>query len=192
MKKIILASQSPWRRDILARTGVAFDIEKSEYEEDLTLPLPPRKLVLEMARGKAEAVALKHPNALVIAADTIAAFKGHIIEKPGTPKRAREVLAMLAGEWHEAMTGLVLIDTKTGKRIERTVVTRVHMRASQKREIDAYVRSGEPLDVAGAYAIQSRAGIFVDEIRGDYWNIVGLPLAVTVEALREFGIAVKF
>lgn len=192
MRKLILASQSPWRRDILARTGIPFTVEKSNYEEDLTLPLPPKKLVLEMARGKAEDVALKHPNAIVIAADTIAAFKGHVIGKPITQKRAREVLTMLAGEWHEAMTGLVLIDTKSGKRIERTIVTKVHMRPADKRVIDGYVRSGEPLEVAGAYAIQSRAGIFVDEIKGDYWNVVGLPLSATVEALREFGVHVRF
>ena len=191
MRKIVLASQSPWRKEILARTGIPFLVEKSNYEEDLALPLSPRKLVLEMARGKAEDVAVRHGNAIIIAADTIAAFKGHVIGKPMTPKRAREVLEMLAGNWHEALTGLILIDTKTGKRIEKTIVTKVHMRASSRRDREAYVRSGEPLEVAGAYAIQARAGVFIDEIRGDYWNIVGLPLAATVEALSELGVGVQ-
>jgi septum formation protein len=192
MRKVILASQSPWRKEILARTGIPFSIEKSNYEEDLTLPLLPKKLVLEMARGKAEDVALRHRNVIVIAADTIAVFRNHVIGKPITPKRAKEVLAMLAGNWHEAMTGLVVIDTKSGKRIEKTIVTKVHMRQSSRGEREAYVRTGEPLEVAGAYALQSRAGVFVDEIRGDYWNIVGLPLAATVEALSTFGIKTRF
>ena len=97
MRKIVLASQSPWRKEILARTGIPFLVEKSNYEEDLALPLSPRKLVLEMARGKAEDVAVRHANAIIIAADTIAAYEGHVIGKPITPKRAREVLEMLAG-----------------------------------------------------------------------------------------------
>lgn len=190
MRKIILASQSRWRKIILAKTGLSFQVIASGYEEDLGLKLPPKRLALKMARGKAEAVARKHQNALVIAADTFIIFGTQLLGKPHTPRRAREMLTMLSGKWHEIITGFVILDTETGRRVEKVISTRVHLRKADKKEIDAYVRTGEPLNVAGGYAIQGRAGLLVDKIEGDFWNIVGLPLATLVVALREFGVRV--
>lgn len=141
-----------------------------------------------MARGKAEAVAKKHGNAIIIAADTFVIFGKHLLGKPHTPKRAREMLTMLCGKWHEIITGFVILDAKSGKRIEKVVSTRVHLRSVSKKEIGAYVRTKEPLKVAGGYAIQGRAGALIDKIDGDYWNIVGLPLSAVVVELRKFGI----
>ncbi len=187
-KKIVLASQSSWRKDILTRTGLPFIVQKSEFEEDLSLPLAPKKLAIAMARGKAEDVAKHHPDALVIAADTFAVCDGELLGKPHTAARAKKSLAKLSGRWHEALTGMVLIDTKTGKRVERAVVTKVHFRPLKTREIDSYVATGEPLQVAAGYAIQARGGFFIDRIQGDFWNIVGLPLSELILALEEFGI----
>lgn len=189
-RKIVLASQSPWRKDILSRTGLSFVVQKSAFEEDLSLPMPPKKLAIVMARGKAEDVAQHHRDALVIAADTFAVCGGELLGKPHTAARAKKTLAKLSDRWHEAITGLVIIDTKTGKSLERAVVTKVHFRKLSNRDIDAYVKTGEPLQVAAGYAIQARGGFFIDAIRGDFWNIVGLPLSVLVESLSEFGIRI--
>ena len=188
MQKIILASASPWRKIILAKTSLPFKVIVSGYKEDLGLKLPPRKLALKMARGKAETVARTHKNALIIGADTFIIFGKELLGKPHTAKRAKEMLTMLSGKWHDIVTGFVILDSKTGRCIEKVVSTRVHLRKAGKKEIAAYVKTGEPLNVAGGYAIQGRAGMLVDRIEGDYWNIVGLPLAALVVALREFGI----
>ena len=188
MRKIILASQSPWRKKILEKTGLPFKVIESGYEEDLGLKLSPKKLALKMARGKAEAVAAKHPNALIIGADTFIIFGKELLGKPHTATRAKEMLRMLSGKWHDIITGFVIVDSKSGRSAEKVISTRVHLRAADREEIDAYVRTGEPLQVAGGYAIQGRAGILVDAIEGDYWNIVGLPLSALVLELKKFGV----
>ena len=190
VKKIILASQSPWRKDILSKTGIPFSVEESGYEEDMSLKIPPRELAKRLALGKAEMVATRRPDALVIAADTFVVFGRHIIGKPHTPKRAREVLTMLSGKWHTIITGFAVIDGGSGKRVVRSVETRVHLRKADAKEIAAYVKTGEPLKVAGGYAIQGRAGALIDKIEGDYWNIVGLPLSAIVLELKKFGIRI--
>ncbi|MBI5456486.1 septum formation inhibitor Maf [Candidatus Kaiserbacteria bacterium] len=188
MRKIILASQSPWRKKILAKTGLKFRVVVSNFEEDLGLKLSPERLAILMARGKAEAVAKKQKDAIIIGADTFIVFGKQYLGKPHTPERAREMLTMLAGKWHRIITGFVILDPKNGKRIEKSVITHVHLRKADKKEIDAYVKTGEPLQVAGGYAIQGRAGALIDKIEGDYWNIVGLPLSDLVVALRKFNI----
>lgn len=188
MKKIILASQSPWRKTILEKLGLIFEVVVSDYEEDMTLQLPPHKLALTLARGKAEAVAAKNRDALIIAADTFVIFGDELMGKPGTPERAIEMLKKLSGNWHEIITGFVILDGQTGQEVEQLVSTRVHVRAADAQEIAAYVATGEPLNVAGGYAVQGRAGALIDRIEGDYWNIVGLPMSSLVVALTKFGI----
>lgn len=188
MKKIILASQSPWRKTILEKLGLTFQVVVSDYEEDMTLKLPPHQLALTLARGKAEAVAKKHPDALIIAADTFIIFGDELMGKPGTPERAIEMLTKLSGNWHEIITGFVILDGETGKETEQLVSTRVHLREADQEEIRAYVATGEPLNVAGGYAVQGRAGALIDRIEGDYWNIVGLPMSALVVELKKFGI----
>ncbi len=188
MKKIILASQSPWRKIILEKLGLTFDVVVSDYEEDMTLALPPHKLALTLARGKAEAVAAKNKNALIIAADTFIIFGDRLMGKPGTPERAIEMLTALSGNWHEIITGFVILDGDTGLEVEQLVSTRVHLRQADANEIAAYVATGEPLNVAGGYAVQGRAGALIDRIEGDYWNIVGLPMSALVVELKKFGI----
>ncbi len=115
MRRIILASQSQWRKTILEKLGLQFEVVVSDYEEDMTLKLPPHTLALTLARGKAEAVAKKHPDALVIAADTFVIFRDELMGKPGTPDRAMEMLTKLSGKWHEIVTGFVILDGETGR-----------------------------------------------------------------------------
>ncbi len=188
MKKIILASQSPWRKIILENLGLTFEVVVSDYEEDMTLKLPPHKLALTLARGKADAVAARHPDALIIAADTFVIFGDELMGKPGTQERAVEMLTKLSGTWHEIITGFVILDGETGQEAAQLVSTRVHLRDAEAEEIAAYVATGEPLNVAGGYAMQGRAGTLIDRVEGDYWNIVGLPMAALVVELKKFGI----
>lgn len=189
MQKLILASQSPWRKIILEKLGIPFEVVVSEYEEDMSLKMPPRELVVHLARGKAEDVSKKYPDAIVLGADTFIVHGAELLGKPGTPERAKEMLMSLKGKWHDIMTGFVIINRQTGESVEEVVTTRVHIRDADESEIDAYVQTGEPLNVAGGYAIQGRAGAVVDKIEGDYWNIVGLPMSAVVVALKKMGVS---
>src|SRR3989338_903833 len=113
MKKVILASVSPWRKKILTEAGVRFTVEESGYEEDMSIPLAPRALARRLALCKAEAVAKRHKDAVVIGADTFAVFRGKLLGKPHTEKRATEMLTMLSGKTHTLLTGFAIIDSKT-------------------------------------------------------------------------------
>jgi septum formation protein len=186
MRKVILASASPWRRTLLERTGIPFTIAVSDYEEDHTLKLTPLELVQHLAAGKAETVALLHADAIVIGADTLVEFKGKPIGKAKDARDARRILGLLSNKTHPIHTGFCIIDTRSGKRRVGVETTLVTFRKLSKREIDAYVATGEPLNVAGAYAIQGGASSFASRIEGDFYNIVGLPLARIVEELKRF------
>ena len=188
MRKMILASQSPWRKVILEKLGIPFEVVVSDYEEDMALAMPPKELVVHLARGKAESVSKKNPDALVLGADTFIVNGMDLLGKPGTPERAKQMLMSLKGKWHDIITGFVILDGETGESHEEVVTTRVHIRDADESEVNAYVSTGEPLNVAGGYAIQGRAGALVDTIEGDYWNIVGLPMSALVVALKKFGI----
>ena len=190
MKEIILASTSKQRYDILKRAGISFVVEDSRYEEDLTLPLTPPELVQHLAEGKAKAVAARHPNAIVIGADTIVACLGQIFGKPVTPERAQEMLHALSGKTHSIFTGFAVIDTKTGSTITRAVETKLSFRVLSDGDIDSYISTGEPLEKAGAYAIQGGAAQFVEKIEGDMDNVIGLPLRTLLEELAKFGVTV--
>ena len=191
MRKIILASQSPNRKAALEKVGLPFSVEVSGYEEDMTLKMSPKKLAVTMALGKAEAVAKRRANALVIGADTFVVFKDKLLGKPRDAAEARAVLKKLRGTWHECISGLAIIDSKTGKRHTQTVETRVHMRRVSDAEIERYVKSGEPLRMAAGYALQSGAASWIDCIEGDSWNIIGLPLASLVTALKKFDVEIR-
>ena len=190
MQQIILASSSPRRYDILKRSGIPFIAEDGGFEEDLTLPLPPSALVVYLAEGKARAVAARHPDALIVGADTVVVKGNEVLGKALTNEHAQEMLKKLSGFEHGVLTGFVLIDTKTGKKIERAVETKVTFRTLSDEEIDSYVATGEPLGKAGGYAIQGAAARFVEKIEGDMDNVVGLPLAALLEELAKFGVAV--
>ena len=188
MKKIILASASPRRKELLEKVGLKFEVEPSSYAEDMRSQLSPDELARAISLEKAKLVASKHRNAIVIAADTFIVFEGKIMGKPNTQAEARKMLMTLKGKSHSAITGFTILDTAENKVVSRSVETVIHIKNLTSKEIDAYVKSKEPLDKAGAYAIQGLGSVIVERIEGDYFNVMGLPLSALAESLTEFGI----
>jgi septum formation protein len=187
-RKIVLASASPRRKELLEKIGLNFTVDPSDYREDLHSDLKPEDLVKAISREKATAVASKYPDSIILAADTIGVLRGQIIGKPHTAETARRMLLELSGKSHRVITGFTIIDSATNKAVTRSVETRVYIKHLSPLEIFNYVKTGEPLDKAGAYAIQGLGSVIVKKIVGDYYNVMGLPLHSLVESLKEFGI----
>jgi septum formation protein len=187
-RKIILASASPRRKELLEKIGLKFTVDPSDFREDLRSDLKPEGLAKYLSIGKASSIALKYPDAIVIAADTIGVLRGKIIGKPHTEEQARHMLLTLSGKSHRVITGFTIIDSASQKSITRIVETRVYIKQMSLMEIFHYVQTGEPLDKAGAYAIQGLGSVIVKKIVGDYYNVMGLPLNSLVESLKEFGV----
>ncbi|MDD6094475.1 MAG: Maf family protein [Clostridia bacterium] len=184
-KKLILASASPRRREILSMAGYVFDVISPDAEE-YTGGDDPYTLTVENSKLKAEA-ALKTGEGVFICADTVVALEGMILGKPKTKDKAYEMLRSLSGKTHSVVTGYTVTDGKTS--VSGYVETKVTMREIFRDEMEKYVESGEPLDKAGAYGVQGAAGVFVSQICGDYYTVVGLPLCKISEILRKnFGI----
>jgi septum formation protein len=188
MKRIILASASPRRKELLEKIGLKFEVEPSNYAENMRSRLSPDELAKSISLEKARAVAGKHKNAIVIAADTFIVFRGKIMGKPNTEAEARKMLMTLRGKSHLVITGFTILATEENKVSTRSVETVVHIKNLTPEEIDAYVKSKEPLDKAGAYAIQGLGSVIVERIEGDYFNVMGLPLSALAEGLKEFGV----
>ncbi|MBI4826251.1 MAG: septum formation inhibitor Maf [Nitrospirae bacterium] len=188
MKQIILASKSPRRKEILKNAGLKFRIDAGDYEEDLSLKLKPHRLARFLSHEKANAVAARHIDALIIAADTFILYKGQILGKPHTKTEAKRMLTLLNNKTHSVITGFTILDTATKKKISRSVETKVTFKKLTEKEIASYVETGEPLDKAGAYAIQGLGALLVKKIEGDFLNVIGLPLAALADCLKKFGI----
>ena len=190
MKKIILASASPRRKEILSLTGLRFSVDPSDYEERFDNSINPHILAKRLSLEKARAIAGKYRDALIIAADTFIVFRGKLLGKPHTSKEARKILRLLNGKSHSVITGYTMLDTGTGQKITRSVETKVWFKKMSSQELDAYVATREPIGKAGAYAIQGCGAVIVKKIEGDYLNVVGLPLFDFAESLKKFGIRV--
>jgi len=190
MKQLILASGSPRRKQLLKQIGLKFKVVPSEYEEDMTLKMPPAKLAEFLSAGKANDVVEKNKNnnAVILAADTFIVSNNKILGKPHTKAKAFENLSQLNGKSLVVMTGFTLIDTKNNKKITKSVATKVYFRKLTNCQLHAYINTGEPLDKAGAFAIQGRGAALIKKIEGDYFNVVGLPLAAVLDELRKFNI----
>lgn len=173
---------------MLQRAGLRFKVEASDYEEDLSRDLPPHELARALALGKAKDVARKADNAVVIAADTIIVLEGRVLGKPLDGEEARSMLKELSGRAHSVITGFAVLDTGSGRTRTGSVETEVWFKRLGEEEIERYVKTGEPLDKAGAYAIQGHGASLIEKIEGDYLNVVGLPLAALLEVLEEFGL----
>ena len=203
MSQIILASQSPRRKELLEQIGLEFEICPAKGEEIITKTIP-EEVVMELSRQKAEEVAgllssygKEHSDIttpsdiLVIGADTVVAYDGEILGKPIDEADAKRMLTMLSGNTHSVFTGvtLVLID-KSGKAGELVFFekTDVKMHAMTELEIDRYIATGEPMDKAGSYGIQGKCAIYIEKIEGDYNNVVGLPIARIYQELKKIGI----
>jgi septum formation protein len=187
-RTIVLASTSPRRKELLEKIGLKFQVDSSGFPENLGRDLPPEGLVKFNSIGKASSLAANYPDAIIIAADTIGVIDDCVIGKPHTSEEAVKMLQRLSGKTHRVITGLTVLDTGSKKMLTRTVETRVHIKDLDPSEIQRYVQTGEPLDKAGAYAIQGLGALIVEKIIGDYYNVVGLPLNTLSECLKELGV----
>lgn len=190
MRQIILASTSPRRKEILSKTGLKFTVVASDFEEDMTLELKPLALAKYLSRGKAEAVARKYTNHIVIAADTFVALGQELLGKPKTVPDAKCMLKKISGRSLSIITGYTIIDTATKKRLSRAVTTKALIKKLSAAEIERYVKTNEPLDKAGAFAIQGVGAVMIKKINGDFYGAVGLPLFDLAESLKKFGVQI--
>ena len=188
-KRIVLASKSPRRKKLLKQIGLKFEVIVSDYvEENHPLDIEPQVYARELALHKAQSVAAKlEEPAIVIGADTIVVINGKILNKPRNESEAYTMLKTLSGHTHTVYTGVAVIDSETGKTNSNVKSTKVTFRELSDEEISAYIATGSPLDKAGAYGIQDDFGaVFISHIEGCYYNIVGLPLEMLYEMLKEF------
>ena len=188
-RNIIIASESPRRKELFKKTGLKFRVIPPRVAEDISAGLKPASFAKRLALKKAEAVAAKHRDSVVIGADTIVVSGKRIMGRPSGKKEAAEMLKNLSGRAHRVITGIAVVDGKTGRKKTKAVETKVFFRRLSKKEIKKYVDSGETLDKAGSYGIQGGAAFFVKKIEGDYYNVMGLPLCELSLMLRHFGIA---
>lgn len=189
VKKLILASSSPRRIELLRTTGFVFEVVSPDVEERYDDREAPGRFAERMAEEKARVVAqhlAAEPNALVLGVDTVVLAEGVMLGKPDSPAQARQMLATLSGRMHEVVSGVALVEPTTGRKVVAQEVTKVFFRPLSAQEIDEYVATGEPLDKAGAYAIQGRASRFVTRLEGCYFNVMGLPVALVDRLLREW------
>jgi septum formation protein len=180
MKRLILASSSPRRKELLRNAGFQFEVIPSRVEEVFESDHDPAEVVERLALHKAEEVAgrVEHGDVVVLGADTVVVADGEPLGKPKTDQEAVAMLERLSGREHQVITGIALVDPRSPRRALAHQVTRVFFRSLEREEIDDYVASGEPVDKAGAYAIQGRAGRFVTRLEGCYFNVMGLPVAL--------------
>ena len=181
--RLILASSSPRRRELLAAMGLDFAVENPEVDEDIVGT--PEEMTRGLARRKALAVSAAHPGDTVLAADTLVCVSGTVLGKPADAADAARMLRLLSGAWHEVHTGVCVI--AGGEEQLGHAVTRVRFSPMTEAEIAFYCGSGEPMGKAGAYAIQGLGGMFIEEISGSYPNVVGLPTGLVYRMLRRAG-----
>ena len=185
--KIILASQSPRRRELLERMGISdFEIIPAKADEMFQPTCTPAGVVETLSRRKCIEVAAAHPDALVIAADTVVSIDGHILGKPHSEPDAARMLNALSGREHKVYTGITV--SCGGKPVTGHEVTAVRFRPLREADITRYIATGEPMDKAGAYGIQGYGCVFVEGISGDYYNVMGLPVCRLARLLARFGV----
>lgn len=186
-RKIILASKSPRRKKLLEQIGLEFEIVDSNYDEDMAVISDPIELVKFLALKKAEAVAAKFDDAIIIGADSVVIFNGQALGKPKDAADAKRILRELSGQENKGITGYCLIDTKNKTVVNNHSEAVVKFRNLSAEEIDEYVATGEPMDGAGAFQLMERGGMLAESISGDFYSIVGLPIAKVYVELRKMG-----
>ena len=187
-ERLLLASQSPRRAEILRAVGWPFEAFAVEIDESPHAEEIPTDYVERLALEKAEAATRLKSAPLVLGADTTVVVDGEMLGKPKTEEDARRMLRRLSDRWHEVLTGVALVARTGGGSIRRIVAherTRVRFGSMTEREINWYVRTGEPADKAGAYAVQGYAALFIEGIEGDYWNVVGLPIRLVYKLVGK-------
>lgn len=186
MKRFIVASASPRRKELLEGVGFSFEIIPSDADESCDGELSPEELVKELARRKSDSVFQQNKDAVVLGCDTIVEYNGIVLGKPENRKQATEMIKMLSGKVHNVHTGVCIIDNDKTVSFVNTV--KVEFYGLSDELIKSYVGTGESDDKAGSYGIQGLGRVLVKGISGDYFSVVGLPVAETVRALYDFGI----
>jgi len=190
--RVVLASASPRRHELLGMIGIAHEVDPADIDESVRAGESDTAYAVRLATEKGLAVAARHPDALVIAADTIVVVDGEIFGKPADRADARRMLRVLSGRTHVVRTAVAVV-LDGGRRIECTVEsTRVTFRDLDDREIAAYVATGEPMDKAGAYGIQGYGATIVERVDGDYFTVMGLALRQLVSLLERIGVPYRF
>ncbi len=190
MQTLILASSSPRRKELLQNLRLQFQISSSDADETFDSKLSPSEVVMELAQRKAQAVFQENQDAYVIGSDTIVVADGQILGKPENEAEAFQMLKRLSGTQHDVYTGVAILSAKGSACFyEKTEVTFWEL---SDLEISSYVRSGEPLDKAGAYGIQELGSMLVKKINGDYFAVVGLPVSRTVRELKKAGYVLPY
>lgn len=182
-EKLVLASSSPRRTELLDRAGWPHEVMVAGIDESVRPQEDPATYVKRLARSKAEAVAARLKEGLVLGADTTVVIDNQILGQPRDDAEAKRMLNLLQGKWHEVLTGVALVKVGGETRVAHET-TRVRFAELSEAEIDWYVTSGEPAGKAGAYGIQGKAALFIEEIQGDYFNIMGLPIRLVYELAR--------
>lgn len=187
---IILASTSPRRKQLLETFGLEFKIVASEVDEDLDPTYKPKQKAELLSLQKAEAVAQKFTDVIVIGADTVVALGETSFGKPKDVDDAKKILQTLSGKTHVVITGFTIIDTKSKKKVTKSVETKVWFRKVTDSEIDNYIEKAKPFDKAGSYALQDLGALFIEKVEGDYLGAVGLPLFALAKELKNFGVTI--
>ena len=185
---LILASQSPRRRDLLSMLGLDFTVITADIDETMDGNLSVEDAVAAVCRKKAEAVAKDHPSDTIIAADTIVVVDDRVLGKPRDAEDAKAMLRILSGRSHTVMTAFCI--WQKGETVTHVEKTNLRFKPLSDGEIAAYVATGSPMDKAGSYGIQDQAAIFVEALEGDYYNVMGLPVCSLVKTLRKNGMEV--
>lgn len=183
-EKLVLASSSPRRTELLNRAGWPHEVMVAGIDESVSPNEEPAAYVQRLARSKAEAVAARLEAGVVLGADTTVVILNQILGQPRDDADARRILNLLNGKWHEVLTGVALVRVGGETRVAHET-TRVRFAEMSESEIDWYIASGEPVGKAGAYGIQGKASLFIEEIEGDYFNIMGLPIRLVYELAEK-------
>lgn len=188
-RKIVLASKSYWRKSLLEQIGIRdFEIVESDYEEDMSAMEDPIELVKFLALKKGESVAKKFEDAIIISGDTFIVFEGKFIGKPKNSEDAKETLKSFSGREISAISGFAIIDTKSGEVVNDYGKGMVKFRNLSAEEIENYVATGEPLNLAGSFGVMKRAAVLVDSFGGDFYSIVAFPINKIYLALKKMGV----
>jgi septum formation protein len=183
--RLVLASSSPRRADLLTAAGIPFELFPVVVDEKFQRGETPEHAVARLAEAKAAVAAASHPDAFVLGADTTVVIRGEPLAKPADAQDAARMLRLLSGRYHDVLTGVCV--WHQGSRLVHVEPTRVRMAPLNESEIAWYVATGEPFDKAGAYAVQGLASRFIGEIDGSYSNVVGLPISSVYELLKKLG-----
>lgn len=189
MKPIILASSSPRRKKLLEEAGFTFTVDPSNFDESKVTTRNPHEMVKQLSLEKARKVAKRHPNSIIIGADTTVFCDGQILEKPKDIEDVKRMLQLLSNKIHSVITGITVITTEMNQEIVESYESHVTFKKLDEKDIDVYIATGEPFDKAGGYAVQEGLSKkFVKELDGDYTNTVGLPIESLRKILKKFGV----